>query len=134
MKKVLVFGTFDGLHIGHLSFLEQARRHGDRLIVVVARDMNVKRSKGRRPLNDEKKRVASLKKFADRVILGERKVTYKLIKKISPDVICIGYDQNPSISRARKILRRIGMGRVSLKKMKPYRPSVYKSSRLNELR
>lgn len=134
MKKVLVFGTFDNLHRGHLSFLKQARKHGDYLVVVVTRDLNVKRAKRREPFNNERKRVAGLKKFADRVLLGEKKVTYKLIKKISPDVICIGYDQRPSVSSARKILNRMGMGKIVLKKMKPYRPAIYKSSILNKLR
>jgi len=133
MRKVLVFGTFDRLHKGHESFLRQSRRHGDYLIVVVTRDSNVRKAKGREPLNGERKRAAAMRKIADKVLLGERKITYDLIKKIKPDVICIGYDQRPSVSRARKILKMIKMESVSLKKMKPYRKNVYKSSKLNEL-
>ena len=45
MKKVMVFGTFDGLHEGHLDFFRQAREYGDYLIVAVARDVNVKKIK-----------------------------------------------------------------------------------------
>ena len=41
MKKVLVFGTFDGLHEGHKDFLRQAKQYGDHLTVVVGRDSTV---------------------------------------------------------------------------------------------
>lgn len=133
MKKVLVFGTFDKLHDGHLSFLRQAREHG-KLTVVVTRDSNVKKIKKKKPAQNERKRVTNVKKFADKVMLGEKKVTYRLIKKINPDLICIGYDQKPTIAQARKILERLGMKNVKLKKMKPHKPKFYKSSLLNELR
>ena len=46
-KRVLVFGTFDLLHQGHRYFLTQARRFGDTLIAVVARDEFVEERKGR---------------------------------------------------------------------------------------
>lgn len=134
MKKVLVFGTFDRLHKGHLNFLAQARRHGDYVVAVVARDSNVRRMKKRRPIQGEAERLANLRRHADKVILGERKVTYKLIERIKPDVICIGYDQKPSIEAAKKILKKIGMEHVKLRKMKSHKPSLYKSSILNKLR
>ena len=132
MRKVLVFGTFDNLHRGHMSFLRQARRHGDFLVAVVARDSNVRKMKRRPPLQSEGTRAKVLRRFADKVCMGERKVTYNLIKKIKPDVICVGYDQKPSVADARKILRKIGMGKVELRKMRPYKPSVYKSRILNK--
>jgi LemA protein len=56
---VLVFGTFDGLHPGHRSVLDAAALRG-MLHVVVARDTNVERIKGRPPLHDEEERRASL--------------------------------------------------------------------------
>jgi cytidyltransferase-like protein len=134
MKKVLVFGTFDKVHKGHISFLKQARKHGDYLVAVVARDSNVKKFKGRMPIQNEKERMKSIRKFADKVVLGERKVTYDLIKKINPEAICIGYDQKPTVSSTKKILKKIGMKKVQVKKMKPYKPRIYKSSKLNKLR
>lgn len=133
-KKVLVFGTFDKLHKGHLNFLRQARRHGDYLIVVVTRDENVRKQKGHMPMEKCATRAIKVRKFADKVMVGEKKVTYKIIRKIGPDVICIGYDQKPSLKEAKKILRRIGMSKVLLRKMKPYKPNIYKSNKLNKLR
>lgn len=133
MKKVLVFGTFDKLHRGHINFLNQARKYGDYMIAVVARDENVKGQKGHTPLEKCSKRAINVRKFVDKVMVGEKKVSYKLIKKIAPDVICIGYDQRPSLGETRKILKRIGMENVLLRKMRPFKPKIYKSSRLNKL-
>ncbi|MHA1679090.1 MAG: adenylyltransferase/cytidyltransferase family protein, partial [Promethearchaeota archaeon] len=59
-KKVLCFGTFDILHPGHVSFLKQARKYGNYLVVVVARDENVKKIKGKYPLDNELKRIENL--------------------------------------------------------------------------
>lgn len=42
--KVMVFGTFAVLHPGRLYFFNQAKKHGDKLIAVVARDVNVKKN------------------------------------------------------------------------------------------
>ena len=41
-KKVICFGTFDILHLGHVNFFKQAKSLGDELVVVIARDVNVK--------------------------------------------------------------------------------------------
>jgi len=43
--KSMVFGVFDGLHEGHLFFLDEAQKYGDNLIIVVASDINVKNIK-----------------------------------------------------------------------------------------
>ena len=59
--RVLSCGTFDNLHPGHIAYLEQAAKLGNELCVVVARDENVKRIKGRYPEQNEeirKKRLA----------------------------------------------------------------------------
>jgi len=45
MKTVMTFGTFDIVHPGHIHFLQQAKTYGDRLITIVARDMNVQKFK-----------------------------------------------------------------------------------------
>ena len=50
--RIMVFGTFDGIHRGHLHFFKQARGlvKNPYLIVSVARDVNVKRIKGRKEM------------------------------------------------------------------------------------
>ena len=51
MRKIIVFGTFDILHKGHLNLFKQAKQHGDYLMAVIARDKNVKKAKGKFPKN-----------------------------------------------------------------------------------
>ena len=62
MIKVLVFGTFDIFHEGHMNLLRQAKMHGDFLGVVVARDATVLKVKGRSPRYSEQERVQVIKK------------------------------------------------------------------------
>jgi len=71
-KRVLCCGTFDYLHPGHESFLKQAAKLADELVVVVARDENVKRLKGRSPDHKEEVRRARVEGLgiAQKVQLG----------------------------------------------------------------
>lgn len=132
MKKVMVFGTFDIFHEGHNNFLRQAKKYGDRLIVVIARDKTVLKIKGRLTKNDEKKRLLAIKqsKLADRVILGNLKNKYQVILKNKPDIICLGYDQTSFINNLKETLNKSGLKKIEIKRLKPYKPSVYKSSKL----
>jgi len=87
MRKVLAFGCFDILHMGHYTYLKNARKLGDKLIVVVARDSTIRKFKKREPVLDEESRrklVESLK-FVDSAILGSTGDKYQIIKKIKPD-------------------------------------------------
>jgi FAD synthetase len=99
VKKVLATGVFDLIHPGHILFLEKAKEIGgknSKLIVVIARDSNVLKFKGAKPIFNEKirKRIVSSLKPVDIAILGFRKFSIeKIIKKIKPDIIVFGYDQ-----------------------------------------
>lgn len=96
MRKVVVFGVFDLLHPGHLYFLNQARRHGNYLTVVVTRDVRVVYEKKHKPIFNEHERlemIASLR-IVDRAMLGDKVGEWTILRKLKPDVVCIGYDQN----------------------------------------
>ena len=128
-RKVMVFGTFDSLHPGHLNFFQQARKYGDYLIVIIARDVNVKKIKGCYPDLSEKERqksVAQTKKVA-KAILGYKINRFKIIKKIKPDVICLGYDQRIKISELENKLEELKL-KVDIYRLAPYKPDKYKSS------
>jgi FAD synthetase len=95
-------GTFDLLHPGHLLYLEKSRALGDELVVVVARDLNVKLKP--RPIVPEDQRlmmVAALK-FVDLAVLGDEKDFMVPVMKLRPDIITLGYDQHfdPDVLRA----------------------------------
>jgi len=96
MKKVLVFGTFDGIHEGHRAFLKQARMQGDHLIVAVAQDAVVEQLKNHPPRRNTKERIEALitEDLADEVVPGDAELgDYGVVKKYRPGVIALGYDQ-----------------------------------------
>jgi len=129
----MVFGTFDGIHEGHLDFFKQARHFGDYLIAVVARDKNVKALKKYKPARDEKERLRYLRscKLVDEAILGGKGDPYKLIKKIKPDVICLGYDQRYFADNLERELKDRKLN-IAVYRMKPHKPKKFHSSILNK--
>lgn len=95
LVRVLATGTFEILHPGHLLFLEEAKRLGDELFVIVGRDVNVKKRK-RAPIIPEEQRLkmVSALRIVDKALLGSEKDIYEPLYSIKPDIIAIGYDQD----------------------------------------
>lgn len=97
-KIVMTNGCFDILHPGHVSYLENARKLGDRLIVAVNTDDSVKRLKGEsRPINDLDARMAVLAGLAsvDWVVPFCEDTPQRLIGEILPDLLVKGGDYQP---------------------------------------
>lgn len=137
MKKVLVFGTFDGLHEGHLNFFKQASEYGDYLVLVVARDSTVKKNKGKSPKFNEQERLKKVQncKLVYEALLGSeghnpQDDPYTMIGEIKPDIICLGYDQANFAGKLDDELERMNLD-VKVKILKPHKPQTYKSSLLN---
>jgi FAD synthetase len=99
-RVVVASGTFDLLHLGHVRFLEEAKKAGDKdaeLIVIVARDSTVKARKGKIPImsEDQRRTLVESLRVVDEAILGFEDFSIKeVIEKIKPDVIAVGYDQD----------------------------------------
>ena len=131
--KVIVFGTFDHLHAGHENFFEQAKKLGTQLIVVVARDLTVKKIKSAFPELSENQRLKEIKKhpLVDKAILGDPSDRYKIIKKIRPHIIALGYDQFVFTYRLKKILIDAKLN-TEIVRLKAYKPGIFKSSLLKE--
>lgn len=92
---VMTNGCFDILHAGHISYLEQAKALGSRLIVAVNDDASIKRLKGEaRPVNPLEQRMAVLAglRCVDWVVAFSEDTPEKLIKKVTPDVLVKGGD------------------------------------------
>ncbi len=103
---VVACGTFDLLHLGHVHYLENAKKCGDFLVVIVARDENVKKIKGFYPVQDEKTRgrmVQSLK-CVGKAVMGSKRNIFDKVKELNPDVLALGYDQRPTNEAIRKEL------------------------------
>ena len=128
MKKVLAFGTFDILHPGHERMLNQAKKLGSHLTVVVARDATVCSVKGRKTLFNEKTRLKNLKQLniADKVRLGCLGDKYKVVKDEKPDIIALGYDQKFFVDDLKKVVGE----KTRIVRLKAYKPGIYKSSKL----
>lgn len=114
MKKrtVLASGTFDLLHLGHVKFLEEAKKAGGKnaeLIVIVARDSTVISRKEKKPIMPEDQRRALVEslKVVDEAILGWEDFSIdKVIERIKPDVIAIGYDQDGIENDVKKAMKK----------------------------
>ncbi len=88
-------GVFDLLHPGHLEMLQEAKKLGDELVVVIARDESAKREK-HRPITPEeqRRRMVEALKPVDRAVLGHLGDYYKIVEELKPDIIALGYDQH----------------------------------------
>jgi 8-oxo-dGTP diphosphatase len=107
-RKVLAGGAFNLIHPGHLHFLEQAKRLGDELVVVVAHDRTVIKN-GKKLLFPAETRaglVGSVR-HVDRVVIGNERDDMKVVVKEKPDVIAVGYDQDLAGMKGR--LKKAGM-------------------------
>ncbi len=133
--KIMVFGTFDGLHEGHLNLFKQARRLAKNsfLVVSIARDKNVFRIKGQYPKLNEKERMGLLKEciLADRVVLSGVENHIPHILKERPDIIALGYDQKAYVKNLKKDLKERGL-LVKIVRLKPYKEKIYKNSLLKK--
>ena len=96
-RVVFTNGCFDILHAGHVAYLEQARRQGDRLVVAVNDDESVTRLKGEgRPINPVERRMAVLAglEAVDWVVSFSEDTPEKLLRALKPDVLVKGGDYN----------------------------------------
>lgn len=110
-KIVLASGVFDLLHLGHVKFLEEAKKIGGRdaeLIVIVARDNTVEKRKGKRPIMPENQRRALVEslKIVDEAVLGYEEFDIgRVVEKIKPDAIVFGYDQDGMAQKVRSYMK-----------------------------
>jgi len=123
---VLVGGCFDVLHLGHVIFLEKAKKLGNRLVVLLESDENIKKNKGNnRPINNQKNRAKMLMglKAVDEVIeLPEMKTDDEyvtLIRRIKPSVIAVT-NGDKRIFQKRKQAKIVGARLVKVTKIIPY--------------
>jgi D-beta-D-heptose 7-phosphate kinase/D-beta-D-heptose 1-phosphate adenosyltransferase len=92
---VFTNGCFDLLHVGHIRYLNEAKKLGDLLFVGLNTDASVKRLKGpNRPVQNEKDRAEILSelKAVDFVCLFDEDTPYELIKIVKPHVLVKGGD------------------------------------------
>jgi FAD synthetase len=103
-KRVLAAGKFDILHLGHISYLEQAKElagEDGELVVVIALDKTIVRERGAPPVfpQDQRRKIVEALKFVDRTVMGLDTDDHTIIvSEIKPDIIALGYDQYTNVS------------------------------------
>lgn len=129
-KLVMIFGVFDGLHDGHVSFLKQARELGDHLIVVVARDESVMRLKKHAPqfiLSDRMEALLEME-LAHHVVEGDdTEGGWEIVLKHRPKIIALGYDQNKMAEHLARAVSSFPF-ECDIVMLKPHRPEELHSS------
>jgi D-beta-D-heptose 7-phosphate kinase / D-beta-D-heptose 1-phosphate adenosyltransferase len=113
---VFTNGCFDILHAGHVGYLEEARKQGDRLVVALNSDDSVRRLKGaERPINSVESRMAVLAglESVDWVVSFDEDTPERLLRRIKPDVLVKGGDYREDQVVGADLVRSLG-GKVKV--------------------
>ena len=110
MRRVVATGTFDIIHPGHIYYLEESRRLGDELHVIVARDANVRHKP--KPVIGEAQRLKVVRalRMVDFARLGDATDMFRPIEEIDPAVITLGFNQHFSEQELARALKERGLG------------------------
>lgn len=119
MKKVLVTGCFNRIHPGHIYLFEKAKKLGDYLIVLLTHDVN--NDKIYKTSTKDRIKLLESIKTVDKIVVGDRKKSSKILNKENIDIIVLGYDQSYRLSE--KTNKDIIIKRI--KKYKNYKTSFY---------
>jgi len=128
----MVFGTFDGIHAGHVFLLQQARELADELVVVVGRDARVTDLKKRPPMHTEDERLMLIQSLSlvDTAILGDRDDVYTVVREYSPEYILLGYDQTFFTEELEKKIKEFQLN-TKVVRAKRYKEGQHKSSKMH---
>ncbi len=121
-KKVLVAGTFDLIHAGHIYLINEAAKLGD-VYVVVATDKNRELFSGERPIIPQEQRleiIRNLKHVKDARLGRSDNNTLKTVEEINPDIILLGPDQKYSIEILKKGLVEKGLNHIEIRRLEKY--------------
>jgi glycerol-3-phosphate cytidylyltransferase-like family protein len=105
-----------------------------KLFVVVARDRNAKRLKGKTPFFSEveRKKLLSGLRSVDEVVLGGKRDLFAVLQKVKPDVIVLGFDQRVNESLLKKKIREFGLAARVVRLRSAFKPRRHKSGVLKK--
>ena len=121
-KKVLIAGTFDILHPGHIYLINEANKLGD-VYVVVSTDKNREIYSGESPVVPEQQRlelIKSIKNVKDAKLGRHDNDTLKTVEAINPDIILLGPDQKFSVEKLQNALKMKGMNHIKVKRLEEF--------------
>ena len=126
-KKVVIFGTFDIIHPGHISVFKYAKNLAEELYVIIARDQNI--DKETQSLFNEKQRLKNISqyKIIDKAILGDKKNPLAFYEQLKPNLIILGYDQYQNVDLLKKLKN------VTIKKAPSYHEELFKARKIKKI-
>lgn len=120
MKKVLIGGVFDLMHLGHIKALKLAKSHGDYLIVNISSDERVRIKKGGgRPIIPARERAEIIKelRFVDEVVLYEGETEpnhFKAMIETKPDILIMDDNEHQDLSKEEKLCEELDIELVRI--------------------
>jgi len=121
-NKVMIAGTFDLIHPGHVFLINQAAKLG-KVYVVVATDKNREKYSGIPTIVPENQRlevVKSIKNVTDARLGRKDNNTLKTVEEINPDIILLGPDQKYEVSELKEGLKSIGLNHIDVRRLEKY--------------
>ena len=121
-KKVLIAGTFDILHPGHIFLINEAAKLGD-VHIIVSTDKNRELYSGKAPIVPEKQRLElmkSLKNVKDVKLGRHDNDTLMAVAEINPDIILLGPDQKFSVEKLQAALKMKGLNHIEVKRLEKF--------------
>ncbi|MFX0103889.1 MAG: adenylyltransferase/cytidyltransferase family protein [Candidatus Hodarchaeota archaeon] len=121
-KRVLIAGTFDLIHAGHIYLINEAAKLGD-VYVIVATDKNRELFSGECPIIPQEQRlevIKSIKNVKDARLGRTDNDTLKTVEEIKPDIILLGPDQKYSLNVLKKGLKEKGLDFIEVRRLENY--------------
>ncbi|MFX0041468.1 MAG: adenylyltransferase/cytidyltransferase family protein [Candidatus Hodarchaeota archaeon] len=121
-KKILIAGTFDILHPGHIYLINEAAKLGD-VYIVIATDKNRELYSGEAPIVPEQQRfemMKSIKNVKDVKLGRHDNDTLRTVEEINPDIILLGPDQKFSAQKLQNALKMKGLNHIEVRRLEKY--------------
>ncbi len=131
MKKVLIFGSFDIIHPGHMFVIEQAKKFGQPF-VVLALDETISKIKGQAPLYSLAERQKQLESLGLTVYPGSAIDKYEGFRKINPDIILLGHDQDTFVPGLEEVIR-LEKHQTEIIRLPEFKRAQFQSNKLRKL-
>jgi cytidyltransferase-like protein len=130
---VLIFGTFDGLHDGHKTYIEEAYRLGEHVTVSITPGETILTLKGYKPRYTEEERSALLRAIFPslEIVLGDTDIaSWNILETVRPDAIVLGYDQE---ELAQSIIKStyVERNKTPILRARAHRPDTHHNSLLH---
>nr|WP_250160952.1 FAD synthase [Natrinema salinisoli] len=129
-------GTFDILHPGHLHYLQESRKLGEELYVVISRDSRVSEKKNLFMDEEARRQIVDALKVVDEAVLGSEGSIFETVNQIDPDVITLGHDQTFDVDELETTLAEHGHPDIRVVRISAFEPEednqIVSSSEIKE--